>query len=104
LNPPTLLAQIITPIVLVNRDQLGKQYWLTGWCPRVTLHEMADSVVTACLSQKEKIYFLLFHPHLACHFPTHGSTPSFVPLPELSELFTKMIQLTNLANNYPVLA
>lgn len=48
----------------------------------------------------ENIIFLVFHPHLSCHFPTHIFTLSVALLLEFSELLTKMIQLTILVGNY----
>lgn len=69
LNPSALLAQVTIAILFDNRDQLGKEFWLTGWCLRVTLHEMVDLVFISCLSQKEKGLFSFLSFPLTLPFP-----------------------------------
>lgn len=87
LNPSTFLAHLVINILFHNRDQLGKEFWLTNWCLRATLYETVIQFLHLACPRNNRISFLLFHTHLYSHFHIYDSILSLLSLLGLTELF-----------------
>lgn len=87
-----------------KRDQLGKEFWLMGWCLRMTLHEMVDLIIISCLPQKLRELFSPLSFPLILPFPhTLFYTILFATFWAGRIVFTEVINLTNLVDKYAVL-